>query len=90
MIIVGTQLVNLALHTEVMIAMLGLAMGLLNSRAALMASVWAGFLTGAIVSGAASLYFGVRVLLPPCLIMLALAVSGGIDRTHSTKGSTRH
>jgi uncharacterized membrane protein YoaK (UPF0700 family) len=134
MIIVGTQLGNLALHTEVIIAMLGVAMGLLNStqshigpepvsltfvtgtlnkmgnhlamavrkeplsdaqgqwdthlrRAALMASVWAGFLTGAIMSGAASLYFGVWVLLPPCLIMLALAVSGGTDRTHSTKGS---
>ena len=123
MIIVGTHLGNLALHADVIIAMLGLAMGLLNStqshigpepvsltfvtgtlnkmgshlamavrraplpdaqgqwdthlrRAALMASVWAGFLTGAIVSGAASLYFGVWVLLPPFLIMLALAVSG--------------
>jgi hypothetical protein len=56
-------------------------------RAALMASVWAGFLTGAIVSGAASLYFGVWVLLPPFLIMLALAVSGGADGTHSTECS---
>ena len=45
-----------------------------------MASVWAGFLTGAIVSGAASLYFGVWVLLPPFLMMLALALFGGGDR----------
>jgi uncharacterized membrane protein YoaK (UPF0700 family) len=134
MIMVGTHFGDLALHPEVIIAMLGLAMGLLNStqshigpepvsltfvtgtlnkmgnhlamavlraplpdaqgqwdthlrRAALMASVWAGFLTGAIVSGAASLYFGVWVLLPPFLIMLALAVSGGADGTHSTECS---
>jgi uncharacterized membrane protein YoaK (UPF0700 family) len=128
MIIAGSQLGNLALHAEIIIAMLGLAMGLLNStqshigpepvsltfvtgtlskvgnhlamavrraplpdaqgpwdthlrRAGLMASVWGGFLTGAIVSGAASLYFGVWVLLPPLLLMLALAASGGGDRT---------
>jgi uncharacterized membrane protein YoaK (UPF0700 family) len=43
-------------------------------RASLMASVWAGFLTGAMVSGAASSYFGVWVLLPPFLILLALAL----------------
>jgi uncharacterized membrane protein YoaK (UPF0700 family) len=127
LIIVGSQLGNLAL--------LGLAMGLLNStqshigpepvsltfvtgtlskvgnhlamavrraplpdaqgpwdthlrRAGLMASVWGGFLTGAIVSGAASLYFGVWVLLPPLLLMLALAASGGGDRTGSTRGTS--
>ena len=43
-------------------------------RAGLMASVWAGFVTGAMVSGAATSYFGVWVLLPPFLILLALAV----------------
>jgi len=43
-------------------------------RAGLMASVWAGFLIGAIVSGAATSYFGVWVLLPPFLILLALAL----------------
>jgi uncharacterized membrane protein YoaK (UPF0700 family) len=133
MIMVGTKLGNLALHAEVIIAMLGLSMGLLNStqshigrvpvsltfvtgtlnkmanhlalaarqapvpdaqgqwdthlrRAALMASVWGSFLTGAIVSGAASLYFGVWVLLPPLLIVLALAVFRGADRTHSKVG----
>jgi uncharacterized membrane protein YoaK (UPF0700 family) len=128
MIIVGSQLGNQAPHAEIIIAMLGLAMGLLNStqshigpepvsltfvtgtlskvgnhlamavrraplpdaqgpwdthlrRAALMASAWAGFLAGAIISGAASLYFGVWVLLPPFLIVLALALFGGGDRT---------
>jgi uncharacterized membrane protein YoaK (UPF0700 family) len=135
LIIVGSQLGNLALHAEIIIALLGLAMGLLNStqshigpepvsltfvtgtlskvgnhlamavrraplpdaqgpwdthlrRAGLMASVWGGFLTGAIVSGAASLYFGVWVLLPPLLLMLALAASGGGDRTGSTRGTS--
>jgi uncharacterized membrane protein YoaK (UPF0700 family) len=119
-IIGGTQLGNPALHAEVFIATLSLAMGLMNTalsqigaeplnltfvtgtlnkigrhlalavrraplpdtqgqwdthlrRAGLMASVWAGFLTGAMVSGAATLYFGVWVLLPPVLILLALA-----------------
>jgi uncharacterized membrane protein YoaK (UPF0700 family) len=43
-------------------------------RAGLMASVWAGFLIGAMVSGAATSYFGVWVLLPPVLILLALAL----------------
>jgi uncharacterized membrane protein YoaK (UPF0700 family) len=44
-------------------------------RAGLMASVWASFLTGAIVSGAATSFFGVWVLLLPFLIMLALTLS---------------
>jgi uncharacterized membrane protein YoaK (UPF0700 family) len=43
-------------------------------RAGLMASVWAGFLIGAMVSGATTSYFGVWVLLPPFLILLALAL----------------
>jgi uncharacterized membrane protein YoaK (UPF0700 family) len=122
-IIGGTQLGNPALHAEVCIATLSLAMGSMNTtlsqigaepvnltfvtgtlnkmgrhlalaitraplpdaqgqwdthlrRAALMASVWAGFLTGAMVSGAATSYLGVGawVLLPPFLILLALAL----------------
>ena len=44
-------------------------------RAGLMTSVWAGFLAGAMVSGAATSLFGVWVLLPPVLILLALALS---------------
>jgi uncharacterized membrane protein YoaK (UPF0700 family) len=43
-------------------------------RAGLMASVWAGFLAGAMVSTAATLNFGVWALLPPVLILLALAL----------------
>jgi len=42
-------------------------------RAGLMASVWAGFLAGAVASGAATAHFGVWVLLPPSLVLLALA-----------------
>jgi uncharacterized membrane protein YoaK (UPF0700 family) len=41
--------------------------------------VWAGFLTGAVLSGAARSYFGVWILLPPVLILLALAVFNGTD-----------
>ena len=48
-------------------------------RAGLMASVWAGFLTGAMVSGAATSHYGVWVLLPPFLILLSLAPM--MDRT---------
>jgi uncharacterized membrane protein YoaK (UPF0700 family) len=44
-------------------------------RAGLMASVWAGFLIGAIVSGTATLYFGVWVLLLPFVIVLTLALA---------------
>jgi uncharacterized membrane protein YoaK (UPF0700 family) len=119
-IIGGTQLGNPALHAEVCIATLSLAMGLMNTtlsqigaepvnltfvtgtlnkmgrhlalavtraplpdaqgqwdthlrRAGLMATVWAGFLSGATVSGAAASHFGVWVLLPPSLILLAMA-----------------
>ena len=42
-------------------------------RAGLLASVWAGFLTGAVLSAAAIRYFGVWVLLAPLLILLALS-----------------
>jgi uncharacterized membrane protein YoaK (UPF0700 family) len=120
-IIGGTQLGNSALHAEICIATLSLAMGLMNAtlsqigaepvnltfvtgtlskigrhlalavrraplsdaqgqwdshlrRAGVMASVWAGFLTGAIVSAAMTSYFGVWVLVPPSVILLALAL----------------
>jgi uncharacterized membrane protein YoaK (UPF0700 family) len=43
-------------------------------RAFLLLGVWAGFLTGALVAGAATSRFGVWVLLLPLLILLALAV----------------
>ena len=46
-------------------------------RAFLLAGVWASFLTGALLSGAATPRFGVWVLLLPLLILLALAVTGG-------------
>lgn len=43
-------------------------------RAFLLASVWASFFTGATLSAAATSYFGVWVLFPPALILLALAL----------------
>ncbi len=43
-------------------------------RACLMASVWAGFLTGAVLSGAAEPELGVWTLLPPVLVLLALTL----------------
>jgi len=119
-VIGGTQYGNLASHAAASIAILALAMGLMNTtfshigaepvnltfvtgtltkmghhlglalrrapladaegpwdthlhRAGLMARVWAAFLSGAILSGAASTYFGVWALLAPCLILLVLA-----------------
>ena len=39
--------------------------------------VWGGFLTGALLSGAATPRFGVWVLLVPFLILLVLAVHSG-------------
>jgi uncharacterized membrane protein YoaK (UPF0700 family) len=49
-------------------------------RALLLAGIWAGFLTGALLSGAATPRFGVWVLLFPMLILSALAA---FDRTAS-------
>ncbi len=43
-------------------------------RAFLMAGLWGGFLTGAVVSTMASSSFGVKALLLPCLMLLALAL----------------
>jgi len=45
-------------------------------RARLLAGVCAGFLTGAALSGSATLHLGSWVLLPPLLILLALALVG--------------
>jgi uncharacterized membrane protein YoaK (UPF0700 family) len=42
-------------------------------RAALEASLWVGFLSGAVLSGAASRYFGVVELLPASIALLAFA-----------------
>jgi len=54
-------------------------------RARLLASAWAGFMTGAVLSGAARPYFGVWILLPPILILLALALFNGADRSFSSR-----
>jgi uncharacterized membrane protein YoaK (UPF0700 family) len=43
-------------------------------RALILAGIWAGFLAGALMSGAATPIFGVWVLFFPMLILLALAV----------------
>ena len=48
-------------------------------RAGLLTSVWASFLTGAVLSAAAIWYFGVWVLLAPLLILLALALFSSPD-----------
>ena len=44
------------------------------SRAAVLAGVWGSFLLGALLAGAAMAHFGAWILLPPTLILLALAV----------------
>ena len=50
-------------------------------RALVVTRIWGGFLTGALLSGAATPYFGVWVLLPPVLILLVLAVRcGAVDK----------
>jgi uncharacterized membrane protein YoaK (UPF0700 family) len=43
-------------------------------RARLLATIWAGFLIGALLSGAAISYLGGWVLMPPLLTLLALAL----------------
>ena len=45
-------------------------------RAMLLARVWAGFLAGALLSGAATPRFGALVLSAPALILAALAAFG--------------
>jgi uncharacterized membrane protein YoaK (UPF0700 family) len=51
-------------------------------RACIMASVWAGFLTGAVLSGAADPHFGVWTLLLPFLVLLVLALFRGKNEQH--------
>jgi uncharacterized membrane protein YoaK (UPF0700 family) len=58
-------------------------------RAGLLASVWAGFLAGAALSGAATSYFGVQALLPPVLILLALTFSSTEERSGTKSGAPR-
>jgi uncharacterized membrane protein YoaK (UPF0700 family) len=129
-VIGGMQYGNLASHAAAIIAILALAMGLMNTtfshigaepvsltfvtgtltkmghhlalalrraplpdaeglwdthlhRAGLMARVWAAFLSGAILSAAASTYFGVWALLAPCLILLLLASYMTFDRARN-------
>jgi uncharacterized membrane protein YoaK (UPF0700 family) len=54
-------------------------------RALIVARVWGGFLTGALLSGAATPRFGVWVLLLPFLILLVLAVhSDAADKRHQS------
>jgi len=48
-------------------------------RAWLLATIWAGFLMGAVLSGAATSYFGLWVLLPPFLVLLVLALFSPAD-----------
>jgi uncharacterized membrane protein YoaK (UPF0700 family) len=48
-------------------------------RAGMLASVWAGFLAGAVLSAAAIRYIGVWVLLAPLLILLAVALFSSRD-----------
>ena len=52
-------------------------------RAFLLLGVWAGFLTGALVAGAATARFGVWVLLLPLLILLALVVFSRAQSTNA-------
>jgi uncharacterized membrane protein YoaK (UPF0700 family) len=54
-------------------------------RAFLLLGVWAGFLTGALLGGAATSRFGVWVLLLPLLVLLALAV---FSRAQSAKANS--
>jgi uncharacterized membrane protein YoaK (UPF0700 family) len=56
-------------------------------RASFGASVWASFLTGGMMYGLASLYFGAWALLAPFLALLTLTVFSGADRTVSTASS---
>jgi uncharacterized membrane protein YoaK (UPF0700 family) len=50
-------------------------------RVGVLASAWTGFLVGAALSGAATPYLGEHALLPPFLVLLALAVLGSGDES---------
>ena len=61
-------------------------------RAFLLAGIWAGFLIGAMLAGAATLHFGGWVLLPPFLILLGLAAFSrgqGDDSAFGQSGGDR-
>jgi len=44
------------------------------ARAGIEASIWAGFLVGAVLSGIAGSHFRIWVLLPPCFVMIGLGL----------------
>jgi uncharacterized membrane protein YoaK (UPF0700 family) len=46
------------------------------ARSRIDASVWSGFLVGAVLSGMAVSHFRMWVLLPPCFVMIALSLFG--------------
>ena len=54
------------------------------TRARSLASVWVGFLAGAIIAAAVNAHFGVWTLLPPCLILAALALASNGERVTAT------
>jgi len=56
-------------------------------RAALEASLWAGFLAGATLSGTASRYFGVLELIPASIALIAF---GLVNRPTTTSPSLQH
>jgi len=58
-------------------------------RARLLATVWAGFLIGAVLSGAAISYLRVWVLMPPLLILLALTLFSKGDPSFQRGAPTR-
>ena len=53
------------------------------ARARIEASVWAGFLVGALLSGIAGSHFRTWALLPPCLVMMALTLYRNFDSHRS-------
>jgi len=77
-VIAAAQLSNRTAYAAQSIATLALAMGLPWDthlhRVGIEAGIWAGFLSGAIICGAASTLFGVWALTAPCFILLALAL----------------
>lgn len=91
---VGPEAVNLTFVTGTLNRMARhLALGLLRApledalgswdshfrRAGLLASLWAVFLGGAIVSSIAEEYFGVAILVAPLIVLLALAAFSSAD-----------
>jgi uncharacterized membrane protein YoaK (UPF0700 family) len=60
------------------------------ARAGIDASVWSGFLLGAVLSGVVGSHLGAWALLPPCLVMIALSLlsesNTPLSKTISTTG----